>query len=223
MKKGNRSNEFHLAAPAARHPAVPGSRRPAPTPYRQTKQMAISISQEAFDSMVRENMEDLGMDPDEALADAVEALTLQGADLSGNTFRQIRTSTFSALSQSPPSTSLLRAGIVKRVPGEATAAEVSPVVRVLDELKASLSASGGSEQDLDGLVSLLDELRNLCCSGEGSENAAIAVRNGVVEALVALCASARVEQERLLASALKSLSSVLRGMTLVPLRCSHFV
>ncbi|AQK75131.1 ARM repeat superfamily protein [Zea mays] len=162
--------------------------------------------------MVRENMEDLGMDPDEALADAVEALTLQGADLSGNTFRQIRTSTFSALSQSPPSTSLLRAGIVKRVPGEATAAEVSPVVRVLDELKASLSASGGSEQDLDGLVSLLDELRNLCCSGEGSENAAIAVRNGVVEALVALCASARVEQERLLASALKSLSSVLRDV-----------
>lgn len=125
------------------------------------------------------------MDPDEALADAVEALTLQGADLSG---------------------------IVKRVPGEATAAEVSPVVRVLDELKASLSASGGSEQDLDGLVSLLDELRNLCCSGEGSENAAIAVRNGVVEALVALCASARVEQERLLASALKSLSSVLRDV-----------
>lgn len=125
------------------------------------------------------------MDPDEALADAVEALTLQGADLSG---------------------------IVKRVPGEATAAEVGPVVRVLDELKASLSASGGSEQDLDGLVSLLDELRNLCCSGEGSENAAIAVRNGVVEALVALCASARVEQERLLASALKSLSSVLRDV-----------
>lgn len=125
------------------------------------------------------------MDPDEALADAVEALTLQGADLSG---------------------------IVKRVPGEATAAEVGPVVRVLDELKASLSASGGSEQDLDGLVSLFDELRNLCCSGEGSENAAIAVRNGVVEALVALCASARVEQERLLASALKSLSSVLRDV-----------
>ncbi|XP_066332586.1 uncharacterized protein [Miscanthus floridulus] len=147
--------------------------------------MAIAISQEAFDSMVRENMEDLGMDPDEALADAVEALSLQGADLSG---------------------------IIKRVPGEATAAEVSPVVRVLDELKASHSASGGSEQDLDGLVSLLDELRGLCSSGEGSENAGIAVRNGVVEALVALCASARVQQVRLLASALKTLSSVLRDV-----------
>ncbi|OEL12690.1 hypothetical protein BAE44_0026294 [Dichanthelium oligosanthes] len=147
--------------------------------------MAIAISQEAFDAMVRENMEDLGMDADEALADAVEALTLQGADLSG---------------------------IVKRVPVEAAAAEVSPVVRVLDELKASHSASGGSGQDLDGLVSLIDELRGLCCSGEGLENAAIAVRNGGVEMLVALCASARIEQERLLASALKALSSVLRDV-----------
>ncbi|CAD6255944.1 unnamed protein product [Miscanthus lutarioriparius] len=134
------------------------------------------------------------------------------------TLRQIRTSTFSALLQSSPSPLLLRPGIIKRVPGEATAAEVSPVVRVLDELKASHSASGGSEQDFDGLVSLLDELRGLCSFGEGSENAGIAVRNGIVEALVALCASARVQQERLLASALKTLSSVLRGMTLVCLR-----
>ncbi|RCV08462.1 hypothetical protein SETIT_1G328700v2 [Setaria italica] len=147
--------------------------------------MAIAISQEAFDAMVRENMEDLGMDADEALADAVEALTLQGADLSG---------------------------IIKRVPGEAAAAEVSPMVRVLDELKASHSASGGLGQDLDGLVSLIDELRGLCCSGDGTENAAIAVRNGGVEALVALCASARVAQERLLGSALKALSSLLRDI-----------
>ncbi|KAJ1256282.1 hypothetical protein BS78_K055600 [Paspalum vaginatum] len=147
--------------------------------------MAIAISQEAFDAMVRENMEDLGMEPDEALADAVDALTLQGADLSG---------------------------IIKRVPGEAAAAEVSPVVRVLDELKASHSTSVGSGQDLNGLVSLLDELRGLCCSGEGTENAAIAVRNGGVEALVALCVSARVGHERLLASALKTLSSVIRDL-----------
>lgn len=44
----------------------------------------ISISQQAFDSLVKENMEDLGMDPDEALEDAIQTLTLQGADLSGN-------------------------------------------------------------------------------------------------------------------------------------------
>ncbi|TVU28614.1 hypothetical protein EJB05_20137 [Eragrostis curvula] len=147
--------------------------------------MAIAISQDAFDAMVRENMDDLGMDPDEALADAVEALTLQGADLSG---------------------------IIKRVPGEAAEVEVSPVVRVLDELKASPSAGGGSGEDLDRFVSLLDELRGLCVSGVGSENAAIAVRNGGVEALVALCGSARVEEERLLASALKALSSMIRDI-----------
>uniref|UniRef100_A0A0E0GDA4 LRRK2 ARM repeat domain-containing protein n=1 Tax=Oryza nivara TaxID=4536 RepID=A0A0E0GDA4_ORYNI len=147
--------------------------------------MAIAISQEAFDAMVRENMEDLGMDADEALADAVDALTLQGADLSG---------------------------IIKRVPGEAAAAEVSPVMRVLDEVKASSASdsdSGGrSEEDAERLASLLDELRELC-SGDGLENAAVAARNGGVEALVALCASAGVKQERLLASGLKALSSLL--------------
>ncbi|KAF7091101.1 hypothetical protein CFC21_093753 [Triticum aestivum] len=144
--------------------------------------MAIAISQEAFDDMVRENMEDLGMDPDEALADAVDALTLQGANLSG---------------------------IIRRVPGDAAAEEVNPVMRLLDELKAS--SSGRSGEDLDRLVSLLDELLELC-SGEGAENAAVAARNGGVEALVSLCASAGVTQEGLLASGLKALSSLIRDV-----------
>ncbi|KAL6494743.1 hypothetical protein OROGR_031543 [Orobanche gracilis] len=41
------------------------------------------ISQQAFDEMVRENIEDLGMDPTDALEDAIQTLTLQGVDLSG--------------------------------------------------------------------------------------------------------------------------------------------
>lgn len=44
---------------------------------------ARTISQEAFDELVKENMDDLGMDPTEALNDAIETLTLQGVDLSG--------------------------------------------------------------------------------------------------------------------------------------------
>jgi armadillo repeat-containing protein 6 len=124
---------------------------------------------------------------------------------------------------SPATPLLLRAGIIKRVPGEAAATVANPVLRVLDELKASSSAGGGSGEDLDRFVSLLDELRGLCRSGVGSENAAIAVRNGGVETLVALCASARVEQETLLASSLKALSSMIRGMTwdkeICDLRC----
>ncbi|KAK1439905.1 hypothetical protein QVD17_05730 [Tagetes erecta] len=47
------------------------------------KPTARSISQQAFDEMVKENIDDLGMDPMEALSDAVETLTLQGVDLSG--------------------------------------------------------------------------------------------------------------------------------------------
>ncbi|KAM0003516.1 putative armadillo repeat-containing protein [Helianthus debilis subsp. tardiflorus] len=42
-----------------------------------------SISQQAFNEMVHENIDDLDMDPAEALADAIETLTLQGVDLSG--------------------------------------------------------------------------------------------------------------------------------------------
>lgn len=42
-----------------------------------------TVSQEAFDEMVKENMEDLGMDATEALEDAIQTLTLQGVDLSG--------------------------------------------------------------------------------------------------------------------------------------------
>ncbi|KAL5213222.1 hypothetical protein ABZP36_024069 [Zizania latifolia] len=132
-------------------------------------------------------MEDLGMDPDEALADAVDVLTLQGADLSG---------------------------IIKRVPGDAAAAEVSPVMRVLDELKASARAiaGGSSVDDLDTFTSLLDELRQVC-AGEGLENAAVSVRNGVVEALIGLCSSTGIKEERPhLASGLNALSSLLRDV-----------
>ncbi|KAL2347847.1 hypothetical protein Fmac_001847 [Flemingia macrophylla] len=45
--------------------------------------MVRTISQEAFEDLVRENMEELGMDPSEALEDAIQTLTLQGVDLSG--------------------------------------------------------------------------------------------------------------------------------------------
>ncbi|KAL6522603.1 hypothetical protein OROMI_031561 [Orobanche minor] len=47
------------------------------------KAAARTISQQAFDEMVRENVEDLSMDPTDALEDAIQTLTLQGVDLSG--------------------------------------------------------------------------------------------------------------------------------------------
>ncbi|KAL2254678.1 armadillo repeat-containing protein 6 [Sesamum indicum] len=47
------------------------------------KAASRTISQQAFDEMVQENIDDLGMDPTEALEDAIQTLTLQGVDLSG--------------------------------------------------------------------------------------------------------------------------------------------
>ena len=40
------------------------------------------ISQETFDSVVKENIDDFGMDPEEAVADAVQQFISQGVDLS---------------------------------------------------------------------------------------------------------------------------------------------
>jgi RING finger protein 170 len=48
------------------------------------KTTARAISQEAFNELVNENINDLEMDPTEALQDAIQTLTLQGVDLSGH-------------------------------------------------------------------------------------------------------------------------------------------
>ncbi|XP_072982576.1 uncharacterized protein [Typha latifolia] len=69
--------------------------------------MGRAISQEAFEALVKENMEDLGMEPDEALEDAIETLTLQGVDLSG---------------------------IIKCIPG-VNSVKDNPVIQLIDGLK----------------------------------------------------------------------------------------
>lgn len=123
-----------------------------------------SISQQAFDSLVTENIEDLGMDPDEALQDAVETLTLQGVDLSG---------------------------IVKCIPG-VNSVKNNPVVQSLDRLSV-ISKTLNETTDLEEMIELLNKLYDLC-SAEGSENASIATRNGGVEVLTSICSSARSEK-----------------------------
>ncbi|XP_057965199.1 uncharacterized protein LOC131155801 isoform X2 [Malania oleifera] len=94
---------------------------------------ARTISQQAFDEVVMENIDDLGMDPSEALADAVETLTLQGVDLSG---------------------------IVLCVPG-ATTVKDNPVIECLDRLKQLDSDWEG--RDCEEVEGLFDKLSELCC------------------------------------------------------------
>lgn len=142
-----------------------------------------SISQEAFDSLVRENVEDLGMDPEEALADAVETLALQNVDLTG---------------------------IVKCVPGSAGAGE-NPVVKSLHRLRTLSGSLADDASARAEAADLLDNLAGLC-SVHGSDSASIATRNGGVEAVVGVCSRLGVEFEEPLVSALSALGSILHDV-----------
>ncbi|XP_059443781.1 uncharacterized protein LOC132175752 [Corylus avellana] len=151
-------------------------------PPKMTAKAGRTISQEAFDDLVKENMDDLGMDPTEALQDAIQTLSLQGVDLSG---------------------------IVTCVPGEGDVKE-NPVIQCVDRLKQLDSDLKDqiSKKYLDEIVELLEKLTELCVV-QGSGNVAIATRNGGVELLCSICSKIRNGCEQVLVSALKTLASLL--------------
>ena len=77
---------------------------------------ARRITQETFDAVVQENLDEFGMEPDEAVADAVTQFESQGVDL---------------------------ANIVRRVPGAPDEAPVAhPAVTALSQLDQAVSAPG---------------------------------------------------------------------------------
>lgn len=134
------------------------------------------------------------MDPDEALQDAIQTLTLQGVDLSG---------------------------IVLCIPG-ANNVKDNPVIQSLDGLKKiadhlmvcksdDLRVTADKTVDFDNLVVLLDKLYSLC-SVDGSDNASVATRNGGVELLNSICSLLDVKFEMPLVSALKTMSSLLHDV-----------
>lgn len=106
---------------------------------------------------------------------------------------------------------MLVAGIVTCVPGEGGGVKANPVIQCLDRLKqlGSDLVDQIGQKDLDEMVELLDKLAELC-GVEGSGNAAIATKNGGVELV---CSKIRSGWERVLASALKALASLLHGIT----------
>ncbi|KAG2705481.1 hypothetical protein I3760_05G055400 [Carya illinoinensis] len=144
-----------------------------------------TISQGAFDDLVKENIDDLGMDPAEALQDAIQTLTLQGVDLSG---------------------------IVTCLPGEGSVKD-NPVIQSLVALKQLDSDLKDeiSKKGLNDLLEFLDKLTELC-GDQGSGNAAIATRNGGVELLCSICSKIRSGCEQVLISALRALVSLLHDL-----------
>ncbi|KAK4848938.1 hypothetical protein QYF36_019003 [Acer negundo] len=139
------------------------------------------ISQEAFDELVKENMEDLDMDPTEALEDAIQTLSLQGVDLSG---------------------------IVKCVPGENSVSD-NPLIQSIERLKQlDLNSKDRiGDEDLNEVVGLFDKIIELCGS-DGSGNAAIATKNGGVELVCSVCCKIRIrtQSNSALVSGLKAMA-----------------
>lgn len=140
-----------------------------------------TVSQAAFDEMVKENMDDLGMEPAEALQDAIDTLSLQGVDLSG---------------------------IVQCVPGESSVNE-NPVIQSLNRLKQLISDYSDVETSLNEIVESLDRLNELC-GLKGSGNAAIATKNGAVELVISILQKLKASNsDRGIALALSALASLL--------------
>lgn len=147
-----------------------------------TKTTVRSISQEAFEDLVKENIDDLGMDPTEALQDAIQTLTLQGVDLSG---------------------------IVTCVPGHTNA---NPVIDCLNRLTHLRTQPNQHEiaQAFDTLHHLCSNA-NANANSNSNSNAAIATKNGAVQLACSLCSQIPLSDSALL-SALNALSSLLHDV-----------
>ncbi|XP_020232888.1 armadillo repeat-containing protein 6 [Cajanus cajan] len=147
-----------------------------------TKTTGRWISQEAFEDLVKENIDDLGMDPTEALQDAIQTLTLQGVDLSG---------------------------IVTCVPGHTNA---NPVIDCLNRLTHLRTQPNQHEiaQAFDTLHHLCSNA-NANSNSNSNSNAAIATKNGALQLACSLCSEIPLSDSALL-SALNALSSLLHDV-----------
>ncbi|KAL9264446.1 Armadillo repeat-containing protein [Drosera capensis] len=155
----------------------------------------VRISQEAFEELVIENMEDLGMDPGEALQDAVDTLTLQGVDLSG---------------------------IVQCVPGQGYAND-HPVVHSLDSLRHLLDSKALDSQDLLPLLHNLTALSNFTATDRAT-NLAIAAKKGGIELLTSLSSkivTSRSANHHLTLSTLNALACLLHDVPSAEIFLKH--
>ncbi|CAJ2674259.1 armadillo repeat-containing protein 6-like [Trifolium pratense] len=139
------------------------------------KTTARAISQEAFNELVNENINDLEMDPTEALQDAIQTLTLQGVDLSG-----IVTS---VPGESNPVIECLEK--LKRLESEGDA--LDGIVEVFDRLNELCGGDDGNVNAAiatkNGGVELVCDVCSKISSGNGSQLVLVSVLNAMASLL----------------------------------------
>lgn len=171
---------------------------------------AARISQETFDDAVRENMSELDMEEDEALADAISQFEAQGIDLS-NILKQ------------PPSAErdahpVLR-GVAALLDATRAGAEETRELRFGEGSSQStmrltfkaLAVNELGSDEHEGLEEALEALGAACAKegDEGIRNRALLASRDGIEALSSACLSLIHRKE--LASALRALSAGMQG------------
>lgn len=119
-----------------------------------TTSKKVQISQDAFDGLVKENMDDFGMDLQEALEDAIKTFQLQGADLRG---------------------------IITDGSGSDNVAS-HPIIEAIKEVEHASKALAEKTSN-ESITKSLERLYGLCKEG-GSETVSVAGRYGGVEASI---------------------------------------
>ncbi|KAL3683333.1 hypothetical protein R1sor_001355 [Riccia sorocarpa] len=160
----------------------------------------IQISQEAFDALVKENVEDFGMEMEEALEDAVKTFELQGADLSG-----IITDGDASIESHPIVEAIqnIRRAVAS-ISGEGLATAEELVQFCNRAQFAPVDLSSAAEADISAS---LQSLRMSCL--EKGKNSLIAERNEAVEVVLAALLVLKDSGGPSLTFALSALTSVL--------------
>ncbi|XP_074292932.1 uncharacterized protein LOC141619811 [Silene latifolia] len=132
-----------------------------------TRGKKTKISQEAFDELVRENVEELGLDRSEAVEDAIETLTLQGVDLSGIITSDSDTphpvlETLNKLKEDDLSVTLLHHfSLLCAAPDDAAIASRNGAVETLTSISSKLSTSSDPKLVISALSALSSLLRDV--------------------------------------------------------------
>ncbi|KAL2611903.1 hypothetical protein R1flu_023595 [Riccia fluitans] len=163
----------------------------------------IQISQVAFDAVVKENVEEFGMDMDEALEDAVKTFKLQGVDLSGI----ITDGGGGATLESHPIVEAIQRirNAVASVTGEDLATSEELVQFCNRPQTGAVNLSSAAEAVISDS---LQSLRQSCLEEKG-KNAPIAERNEGVEVVLAAVRALTKSAGPPLAYALAAITSVL--------------
>ncbi|KAH9620849.1 hypothetical protein KSS87_011831, partial [Heliosperma pusillum] len=161
-----------------------------------TRGKKTKISQEAFDELVRENVEDLGMDRSEAVEDAIETLTLQGVDLSGIITSGTDTphpvlDTLNKLKQSEDlsATLLHHFALLCAAPDDAAIASRNGAVETLTSICSKLSTSSDPKLVISALSALSSLLRDV----QSNETFA---RCGGPDIIIAIISSKQQQQQQ---------------------------